>query len=145
MSCSYNPLNGLPLGGNTEGGRLDREQARCAKNYTVNKASSPACCSPYKNSVQATITQNSANYTSDLSLGCSVKGGVTGERVRQLLASVKGSPYNSQGVRIAAIQQAVLNCSTNLIPSPIIIQACPPLPPPPGPPYICRPAKNPNY
>ena len=133
-------MNGLPLGGNTEGGRLQREQARCQ--HIINKPSSPVCCSVYKNTVQAVITPNSANRTTDLALGCSGrKPGVTADRVRQLLASVKGSPYNSQGVRIAAIQQTILNCSTNLIPSPIIVQTCPPLPPPPGPPYICRPAK----
>jgi hypothetical protein len=54
--------------------------------------------------------------------------------------------FQSQSVRIAAKQQAVLSCSpAPAVPVPIIAQQCPPLPPPPGPPYICSPSRVAKY
>lgn len=142
MSCAKKPLNGIPLGGNTEGGRLQVELGKAEKCYKNGKASSPQCCSPYKNTIQAEITSAEGNRTSDLAQGC-VRG-VTQERIQQLLSGPRS--FQSQSVRIAAIQRAVVTCSpAPAVPVPIIIQQCPPLPPPPGPPYICSPSRLANY
>jgi hypothetical protein len=142
MSCSNKPLNGLPFGGNTEGGRLQREIMRCSENYVIGKASSPYCCPPYKKTIQAEITSAESNRISDLAQGC-VRG-VAQDRIQQLLSGPRS--FRSQSVRIAAIQQAVLTCSPqSTVPIPIITEQCPPLPPPPGPPYICSPSRLANY
>jgi hypothetical protein len=144
--CSSNPLNGLPLGGNTEGGRLQREQAACAKKHVDNGPVTAYCCSPYKETVQAPITPTSGSRTDDLALGCNQKQGVTIARVQALLATV-GTRYKSGTERVMSIQQQVIACSaTNGIPIPIIIEQCPPLPAPPGPPArICVLTKNQKY
>jgi hypothetical protein len=142
MSCTKKPLNGLPLGGNTEGGRLQKELGKAEKCYKNGNAASPYCCSPYKKTIQAEITSAESNRISDLAQGC-VRG-VTQERIKQLLSGPKS--FQSQSVRIAAIQQAVLSCSpAPAVPIPIIAEQCPPLPPPPGPPYVCSPSRLANY
>ena len=136
--CSYKPLNGLPLGGNTEGGRLQRELALC--NGYVNKPSSPYCCNPYKTTVQATITQASGNRTSDLELGCDVRG-ITAERVQEILRKSRNN-FSSETSRIMSREQNTIGCNPRSdVPIPIIIQQCPPLPPVPGPPYVCKPSR----
>jgi hypothetical protein len=142
MSCAKKPLNGLPLGGNTEGGRLQVEMGKAALCYKNGNASSPYCCSPYKKTIQAEITSAEGNRISDLAEGC-VRG-VTQDRIKQLLSGPRS--FQSQSVRIAAKQQAVLSCSpAPAVPVPIIAQQCPPLPPPPGPPYICSPSRVAKY
>lgn len=142
--CSSNPLNGLPLGGNTEGGRLQREQAACV--HVNNSPVATYCCSPYKETVQAPITRSSGSRTDDLALGCSRKEGVTIARAQALLATV-GTHYKSGTERVMSIQQQVIACSaTNGIPIPIVIVQCPPLPPPPAPPArACPLTKNQKY
>ena len=147
--CSYKPLNGLPLGGNTEGGRLQKEIAVCAKSYVNNSPSSGYVCNPYHTTVQAPITQASGNRTSDLAAGlCTnaagvpLKPGVTAERVQQLLAASMTKNYNSETERIMSVQQKTLLCNpASDVPIPIIITQCPPLPPVPGPPYVCKPSR----
>ena len=141
--CSYKPLNGLPLGGNTEGGRLQKQLALCEKSYVNNKPSLHSCCNPYKTNVQATITQASGNRTSDLELGCAgVKGGVTAERVQELLKASMTNNFSSETARITRLQQTTIACNPSPdVPIPIIIQQCPPLPPVPGPPYVCKPSR----
>jgi len=138
--CSYKPLNGS-LGGNTEGGRLQREIAICAKSYS-NKPSTPYTCNQYPRTVQAPITQASGNRTSDLALGCASAKGVTAERVQALLKASMTNNYGSETERILALQQTTLLCNpAPAIPVPIIITQCPPLPPVPGPPYVCKPSR----
>ena len=142
MYCAKKPLNGLPYGGNTEGGRLQKELGKAEKCYKNGNVSSPYCCSPYKKTVQAEITSAEGNRISDLAQGC-VRG-VTQDRIQQLLSNPRS--FQSQSVRIARIQQAVVTCSpASIVPIPIIIEQCPPLPPPPGPPYICSPSRVANY
>jgi hypothetical protein len=148
--CSYKPLNGLPLGGNTEGGRLQKEIAICAKSYTNNKPSSPYACNPYKTTIQPTITQASGNRTSDLALGCTGsvtgKGGVTAERVQELLKASMTNNFSSETARITRLEQKTILCNPSpAIPVPIIITQCPPLPPVPGPPYVCKPSRIAPY
>jgi len=149
MNCGCSgPLNGLPLGGNTEGGRLQKEIALCAKSY-VNKPSTPYCCNPYKATVQATITQASGNRTDDLALGCTgrvlAKGGVTAERVQELLKSSMNN-FASSTERINKLQQTTILCNpAPAFPIPIIVTQCPPLPPVPGPPYVCKPSRIAPY
>ena len=145
MSCLKKPLNGLPLGGNTEGGRLQKEIARCSQNYVIGKASSPYCCPAYNNTVQAEITSAEGNRISDLALGCYKGRGVSQDRIQQLLSAPRS--FNSQSLRIASIQQSVLTCSPNpAVPIPIITVICPPLPSPPGPPAPrCILGKNQKY
>jgi hypothetical protein len=140
MPCVNNPLNGS--GGNTEGGRLQRKTDLCSKKYVNGNASSPFCCPPYQNRVQAVITPAESTRINDLAEGC-VRG-VTQDRIQQLLAGPKN--YGSQAVRIAAIQTAVTSCSPQpTVPVPIIVTPCPPLPPPPGPPYVCSPSRMARY
>ncbi len=142
MSCAKKPLNGLPLGGNTEGGRLQKEIMRCSETYFIGKASSPHCCPAYKKTIQAEITSAESNRISDLAQGC-VRG-VTQDRIKQLLSGPRH--FNSQSSRIAELQQRVLQCSPpSVVPIPILTEQCPPLPPPPGPPYICSPRRVANY
>ncbi len=145
--CSYKPLNGLPLGGNTEGGRLQREIAACAT--YISGPSSPFVCNPYKTTVQAPITQASGNRTSDLAAGLCAnasgvasKPGVTAERVQQLLAASLTRNFKSETERTMQLQQTILLCNPAPdVPIPIIVQVCPPLPPVPGPPYVCKPSR----
>jgi len=68
-----------------------------------------------------------------------VNGGcVSQSRARQLLAAAgSAQQYGSEGVRIAALQQATAACSadgTPNLPLGVVIDPCPPLPPPPAPP-----------
>jgi hypothetical protein len=142
MSCAKKPLNGLPLGGNTEGGRLQVEIGKAEKCYKNGNASSQYCCSPYKKTIQAEITSAESNRISDLAQGC-VRG-VTQERIQQLLSGPRY--FSSQTARISAVQQSLLKCSPSpAVPVPIIAEQCPPLPPPPGPPYICSPSRVAKY
>jgi hypothetical protein len=142
MCCTNKALNGLPLGGNTEGGRLQREIMRCSENYVIGKASSEYCCSPYKKTVQAEITSAESNRISDLAQGC-VRG-VTQDRIQQLLSGPRY--FKTHTARISAVEQSLLKCSPPpAVPIPIIAQQCPPLPPPPGPPYICSQSRLAKY
>jgi len=142
--CSHNPLNGLPLGGNTEGGRLSVKSRACS--VINNKPYIPYCKHP--TSIQAPITPASGNRTVDLSLGCGVSKGVTADRVQELLArgSMKKN-YSSETARILQLQQDILLANPPpATPIPIVIQACPPLPAPPGPPApICILSKSQKY
>ena len=151
MSCSYSPLNGLPLGGNTEGGRMSVDRAACAREQVINKPSIPYTPSVYPTTVQALITRASGSRTADLALGCGsgVSGvsGVTADRVQQLLAAkLIAVNYSSGTSRIMELQQKTILCNpAPATPIPIIAQVCPPLPPPPGPPYVCKPSNIASY
>ena len=142
MSCSgclFNPMNGS--GGNTEGGRLNRSIAECVR--VSAKPFCPADCYKYPTTPQAPITQASGNRTSDLALGCAgAKAGVTAERVQQLLRASMMNNFTSETSRIERLQQKTIACNPpSATPVPIIILQCPPLPPVPGPPYVCKPSR----
>ena len=143
-------LNGLPLGGNTEGGRLQKQLMYTPVVIAQQGNGAECACLAKKLSappVGVTITQSESSRTTQLTLGCSgTASSVTAERVAQLLAAPKRN-FGSEGVRIARQQQATLSCSTgSSLPNPIILQVCPPLPPPPGPPApTCILAKNQKY
>jgi hypothetical protein len=145
-------LNGLPLGGNTEGGRLQK-QLMYTPVVIPQKGNGAECgCLAKKlgaTVVNATITQSESSRATQLALGCSgTVSGVTAARVAELMASrLTKRNFGSEGVRIARQQQATLSCSTgSSLPNPIILQVCPPLPPPPGPPApTCILAKNQKY
>jgi len=137
--CSYNPMNGS--GANTEGGRLNRSIAAC-----VGVSSRPFCpskCNKYPTTPQPPITQASGNRTSDLALGCvGAKAGVTADRVQQLLRASLTNNFRSETSRIERLQQKTIACNpASATPVPIIIVQCPPLPPVPGPPYVCKPSR----
>ena len=143
MSCSYSPLNGLPFGGNTEGGRLDRKAEACVRERIINNVADICIPAVYPKTVQAVITPASGNRTADLALGCSRSKGVTAERVQQLLAaSLIAINYSSGTSRILELEQKTISCNpAPATPIPIIAQVCPPLPPVPGPPYVCKPSR----
>jgi len=127
-------------GANTEGGRLNRSIAACVT--VPSKPYRSPECNIYPTTPQAPITQASGNRTSDLALGCAgVKGGVTADRVQQLLKTM-GNNFRSETSRIEQLRQKTIACNPGSpTPVPIIIQQCPPLPPVPGPPYVCKPSR----
>lgn len=143
-------LNGLPLGGNTEGGRLQKQLMHTPVVIPQKGNGAECLCLEKKLGapvVNPTITQSESSRITQLTLGCSgTTSSVTAARVAALLAAPKRN-FGSEGVRIARQQQATLSCSTgSSLPNPIILQVCPPLPPPPGPPAPrCILAKNQKY
>jgi hypothetical protein len=128
-------------GANTEGGRLNRSISACVG--VSSRPFCPAVCNKYPTTPQAPITQASGNRTSDLALGCAgAKGGVTAERVQQLLRASMMNNFTSETSRIERLQQKTIACNPpSATPVPIIILQCPPLPPVPGPPYVCKPSR----
>jgi hypothetical protein len=135
------PLNGAAA--NTEGGRLQRAIAKYA-NYQApfpEQGNPTSCygCVP-EVSPQPTITPSEGSRIALLTAtnnGTMLNGGgVTQDRARQLLAALAGSQqYGSEGMRIAALQQAVAAAAPNqqFLPS-IVIPVCPTIPGPPAPP-----------
>ena len=134
------PLNGAAA--NTEGGKLQREIAtrahyRAPTPVQGNPTSCYSCTT--KQYIQPNITPSESSRITILTAtmnGTLVNGGcVTQDRARQLLMAAKSPQYGSQGVRIAAIQQATIAASDDsALLKPIILPGCPPLPPPPAPP-----------
>ena len=143
------PLNGASA--NTEGGRLARLMRpgrMCYRGDVVSTGS--GFCKP-KDSVQTPITPTSDSRTNRLTAtinGTQLNGGgITQERVRQLLATLAVRSGIPESVRIAELQEKTIACSDDS-PTlrPIIIPACPPLPPPPGPPApICVLSKSQKF
>jgi hypothetical protein len=152
------PLNGAAA--NTEGGRLQRiiaKQAHCQAPLSIQgNPTSCVSCIPTP-SAQPNITPAESSRIAVLTAinnGTLINGGcVTQDRARQLLARVfpqgstpdpiTGVPpvglfnYGSEGVRIAALQQAVINAAASnaaVYSPPIILPCFTPLPPPPAPP-----------
>ena len=143
------PLNGASA--NTEGGRLERLMRSGRMCYRGDVVSTgPACCKP-KASIQTPITPTSDSRTNTLTAtinGTQLNGGgITQERVRQLLATAGIRSGMSESVRIIELQERTVGCSDDsLTLRPIIIPACPPLPPPPGPPApICVLSKSQKF
>ena len=143
------PLNGASA--NTEGGRLARLMRPGRMCYRGNVVSTgPACCIA-RSSIQTPITPTSDSRTNTLTAtinGTQLNGGgITQERVRQLLANAGIRSGMSESVRIVELQEKTIACSDDS-PTlrPIIIPACPPLPPPPGPPApICVLSKSQKF
>jgi len=137
---SYNPQNGLPFGGNTEGGRLQRKGFPA----TINKSSTSYICT-YPTSIQSTITPASGNRTNDLALGCA--RGITADRVQALLDKKITKNFSTETARILQLQQNILlENPDSPTPIPIVIQRCPPLAPPPAPPpRACILSKSQKY
>lgn len=143
------PLNGASA--NTEGGRLARLMRPGRMCYRDNVVSTdPGPCRA-KASIQTPITPTSDSRTNTLTAtmnGTQLNGGgITQERVRQLLATAALRSGMSESVRILALQEKTIACSDDS-PTlrPIIIPACPPLPPPPGPPApICVLSKSQKF
>lgn len=146
------PLNGAAA--NTEGGRLQRIIANNFHCYapTPVKGNTAPCstCIP-TNKVQPNITPAESSRIAVLTAtnnGTLINGGgITQDRARQLLARVfpQGSGvgavglynYGSEGVRIAALQQAVVDAAASNAPvysPPITLPCFTPLPAPPAPP-----------
>lgn len=143
------PLNGASA--NTEGGRLARLMRpgrMCYRGDVVSTGS--GFCKP-KDSVQTPITPTSDSRTNTLTAtinGTQLNGGgITQERVRQLLATLAVRSGMPESVRIAELQEKTIACSDDSATlRPIIIPACPPLPPPPGPPApICVLSKSQKF
>jgi hypothetical protein len=143
------PLNGASA--NTEGGRLARLMRPGRMCYRGNVVSTgPASCIA-RSSIQTPITPTSDSRTNTLTAtinGTQLNGGgITQERVQQLLAAAGIRSGMPESVRIVELQEKTIACSDDS-PTlrPIIIPACPPLPPPPGPPApICVLSKSQKF
>ena len=143
------PLNGTSA--NTEGGRLARLMKPNRMCYSGNVVSTgPVCCKP-KESIQFVTTPTSNTRTNSLNNcinGTIVGGGgLTQERVQELLSTLALRSGMPESVRIAELQKKTVDCSDDS-PTlrPIILPGCPPLPPPPGPPApICVLSKNQKF
>jgi len=143
------PLNGASA--NTEGGRLERLMRSGRMCYRGDGVSTGLAPCREKVSVQVPITPTSDSRTNTLTAtmnGTQLNGGgITQERVRQLLATLAVRSGMPESVRIAELQEKTIACSDDS-PTlrPIIIPACPPLPPPPGPPApICVLSKSQKF
>jgi hypothetical protein len=145
------PLNGAAA--NTEGGRLQRfiaNQAHCYVPQDVQGNTATCGCYVRQPSAQPNITPAESSRIAVLTAvnnGTLINGGgLTQSRARQVLARTfsQGSAataglynYGSEGVRIAALEQAVLAAAASNAPvysPPIILPCFTPLPPPPAPP-----------
>ncbi len=147
MACcpQVNPLNGN--GGLTEGGRLNRQLAICAKEgYQAPKitGNTELPC-PIRTTNQATWTPTENSYLASKLLNCytPAPGRVTQERAKELLAKMGRQQLVTEGQRIQKVIQDTLLCSVDpneptarfsMFNGPLIVEQCPPLPPPPAPP-----------
>jgi hypothetical protein len=160
--CERTLLNGV--GANTEGGRLRQLEKNLTFPVCATAARPPVqgnqclTCIP-SNSIQKPITpaESSRIYTLMVSCGTGSQAGqVTQSRARELLGqSQSRRQFVTEDVRIAAVIQDAVSCSTNpfdtssrfseyaRIPDPF---PCPVLPPPPAPPArACPLTKNQKY
>jgi len=135
--------------GNTEGGRLNR-----AIHTQVYYSGTPAVlnvgCVPRTTLSTALTPAESSKYTANSFKECiqgqnyrtTYQGGVSQEQIQALLALQSKVKYGSESVRLAA---ETAECPgyepafSSIIPP---LEVCPPLPPPPAPPYI--PGTNPR-
>lgn len=108
--------------------------------YIPRQGNPQSCCAPYTQTAQAPITPvESTRILSKMveSSGVAYGGvGVTQDRVRQLLAAQEMSrTFGSEGVKTDRLIQKTIECTdTTPFTKPIIVEGCPPLPPPPAPP-----------
>jgi hypothetical protein len=107
--------------------------------YIPQQGNPQSCCTVYPQTAQAQITPaESTRIMTKMveSSGIAYNGvGVTQDRVRQLLAARETQQYGSEGVKTDRLIQKTLECTTSTpFTTPILIEQCPPLPPPPAPP-----------
>jgi hypothetical protein len=123
----------------TESARLRKQLEGCAV-YIPQQGNPQSCCAAYTNTAQAPITPTESTRilaktveTSGIAYG---GVGVTQDRVRQLLAAQANSKqFGSEGVKTDRLIQKTVECDTSTpFTRPILIEGCPPLPPPPAPP-----------
>lgn len=135
--------------GNTEGGRLNRAihkqvyysgtpavlQVGCPPRTTLSTALTPAESTKYMaNTFKECVEGQNYRLT--------YQGGVSQEQIQALLAYQSNVRYGSESVRLAAESAACPGYApafSSIIPP---LDVCPPLPPPPAPPYI--PGTNPR-
>jgi hypothetical protein len=123
----------------TESARLRKQVERCPL-YVAPQGNPQSCCSVYPQTAQAPITPAESTRIYSLTVassGVNYGGtGVTQDRVRQLLATAGSArQFESEGVRTDRLIQKTLECKdTTPFTRPIIVEQCPPLPPPPAPP-----------
>jgi len=123
----------------TESARLRKQVDQCPR-YVAPQGNPQSCCVVYPQTVQAPITP--AESTRILSMAVASSGiayngmGVTQDRVRQLLATAGATrQFESEGVKTDRLIQKTVECETSTpFTRPILIEQCPPLPPPPAPP-----------
>ena len=136
------PLNGFTA--ITEGARMERLLNSCAsyRAEVVPTGNLKGCntCST-ETFVQPPITPSESNRITSLSAMINntlVNGGcVSQSRAKELLAAAGSfKQYGSEGVRIAAREQAILACSDDSSPllAGVVLEVCLPIPPPPAPP-----------
>jgi hypothetical protein len=136
--------------GNTEGGRLNQYmhkqvyysgipavlQTSCPPRTTLSTELTPAESSRYTaNAYKECIEGQSGSRTT-------YQGGVSQEQIQALLAIQSKVKYASESVRLAAATAACPGYEppfSSIIPP---LAVCPPLPPPPAPPFI--PGANPT-
>lgn len=159
-SCPHQPLNGGSVA--TEGARLHMAVKSCAQlqaDTTLNRRGNPEiCCPPPTPEVQPTITPCESSRILALSMACGSppSGQVTQSRVKELLARAQvRQQYNTESMRVAALVQNTISCSTNpydpearfsMFARLAATELCPPTPPPPAPPArSCPLTKNQKY
>jgi hypothetical protein len=135
--------------GNTEGGRLNRAihkqvyysgtpavlQTSCPPRTTLSTELTPAESSRYMANTYRECIEGQTYRTT-------YQGGVSQEQIQALLAIQSKVKYASESVRVAAAAAACPGYEppfSSIIPP---LEVCPPLPPPPAPPYI--PGANPR-
>lgn len=146
MSCynpRRNPLNGFSA--NTESGRLRKQIMMCSPPIAQKVIDTCSLSKPIQE-IKPVITPSEGSYLASkmIEAGTSIRSGAVPQDVaKALLNQITRQQFVTEGVRIGALEQRTLECSTNpfsetarfsnyeRIPEPFI---CPPLPPPPGPP-----------
>ena len=129
--------------GNTEGGRLNQAihkqvyysgapvvlQSSCPPRTTLSTVLTPAESSKYTANAYKECIEGQEYRTT-------YQGGVSQEQIQALLALRSNVRYGSEAIRLAAQSAACPGYTpefSSIIPP---IEVCPPLPPPPAPPYI---------
>jgi hypothetical protein len=159
--CPRQPLNGGSSA--TEGARLRVAMRTCSQNLADTNALSikgnpELCCPPPTPEVQPPITPCESSRILTLSMACGSppSGQVTQSRARELLAKAQArQQYNTESMRVAALVQNTITCSTNpfdpdarfsMFARLAATEICPPIPPPPAPPArSCPLTKNQKY
>jgi hypothetical protein len=158
MSCcnpKRNPLNGFSA--NTESGRLRKQMMKCVP-IQAEKAIDSCCERKPIQEIKPLITPTESSYLASKMINCGTyvrSGAVPQSMAKELLKKLATQNYGTEGTRIGAVEQAVIECATDpflptarfsnyeRIPEPTV---CIPPPPPPAPPAKqCILSKNEKY
>ncbi len=158
MSCcnpKRNPLNGFSA--NSESGRLRKQLMRCPP-VLAEKVVDNGCKTKVIQETKPLITPTEGSHLASKMIQCGTyvrSGAVPQSMAKELLEKLGRQQYGSEGVRIGAVEQAAVECSTDpfsptarfsnyeRIPNPT---PCPSPPPPPAPPpRQCIQSKNEKY